>query len=459
MSYTLGLAARTTTVAVLCWNVNQRSRADAAIENAAWSALKSAARRFAPAEAVAACEQIGATLEKLNRDRPARRAPPILDLLLLRALDANETALEQQDEREHVDVPDPKFARRCWRHASAAYGYPMLKGLGLLPGVAPATLNDLAALDRLCVEARVDADVEVVECSFRTNPLGAEGFATPAYFVTAEPGRAVLAIRGTADVGDALTDLVCEAAPFRGGSAHGGILKAAEAVLRDAERSLVVALGRAGPGSELVITGHSMGGGAALLAALSLDGESALGARLRRRGHRVRAVAFGPPPVVSPDVPEGSALLESYCVGDDVVPTASLASVEELLRALDALDATLEVRERMDLIGGHAAASAKAKMLGATGLFPWRAEAARRAARESAEAVRTAVKTALPDGRGPGAQPLVVPGGCLRIGRDGTARRDPVIPVLRVRDGALQDHILPGMETVLEKLCDHADVL
>ena len=56
----------------------------------------------------------------------------------------------------------------------------------------------------------------------------------------------------------------------------------------------------------------------------------------------------------------GGVTLESYCVGDDVVPTLSLASVGELLRALDAMDGKLTPRERLDLIAAHAATGAKA---------------------------------------------------------------------------------------------------
>ena len=37
----------------------------------------------------------------------------------------------------------------------------------------------------------------------------------------------MLSIRGTADIFDALTDVLCEAVPFLNGEAHSGMLKAA----------------------------------------------------------------------------------------------------------------------------------------------------------------------------------------------------------------------------------------
>ena len=112
----------------------------------------------------------------------------------------------------------------------------------------------------------------------------------------------------------------------------------------------------------LGLPGHSLGGGAALLAAAALDDlregprpgapGAALAALLEERGTRVRAVAFAPPPVstAAAAAPRHRLTLESYCVGDDAVPTLSLASVRALLEGLDAIDGELDVRERLAVL-------------------------------------------------------------------------------------------------------------
>ena len=91
-------------------------------------------RRFAPPDVLAAADQIGATLNLIAGERTPRRAPELLDLLLLRALDRNETSAAALED-EIADVDDARAVRWAWRHASSVYGYAQLKVLGLLPGV------------------------------------------------------------------------------------------------------------------------------------------------------------------------------------------------------------------------------------------------------------------------------------------------------------------------------------
>jgi len=300
--------------------------------------------------------------------------------------------------------------------------------------------------------------------------------AAPGFYVAYDDERkkVVVSVRGTASAGDALTDLVCEATPCRGGLAHAGILGAAEAVLAGAEPAVLAALGDHGDADGLVFTGHSMGGGAALLCGLLLrDGRDGpgfrLAAALRDRGLGVDVVAFAPPPVATADAAAArpgdvAVRCRSYCVGDDVVPTLSLNSVLGLLDALDAIDGALDVPTRLHLLSQRTSKAAAASLLDAVGLFPNSAAEAARDSERAEEDIHATLRPVLAAARRgfdpPATAPaLVVPGGVLRVARSGLAAMDPDRPLLRLRDAAVLDHMPTAMDAVLDKLVAQADIV
>ncbi|CAE6944074.1 Dagla, partial [Symbiodinium sp. CCMP2592] len=132
----------------------------------------------------------------------------------------------------------------------------------------------------------------------------------PGYMVAVdhEAGCVVVALRGTSTARDALVDLVCEAVPCElagmEGLAHGGMLRAAkrlmEPLLAHVKEGLSLlaaerAQGRSTStfGTDVLVTGHSLGGGvAALLAALWRD------AAALPVGCSMRCVTFGCPQVL-----------------------------------------------------------------------------------------------------------------------------------------------------------------
>jgi len=150
----------------------------------------------------------------------------------------------------------------------------------------------------------------------------------------------VLAIRGTYSVRDAVMDIVSDSVPFLEGWAHRGILDGAMKILQEAEDVFKEALIQ-NSNYSIVVTGHSLGGGAAQLITL----EMIYGFWKERIGIPndtiVNCYAFGAPPVftsaetiVPKEVPHIHLLVNQ----SDVVPTLSLASVGKVLAQMSALE-------------------------------------------------------------------------------------------------------------------------
>jgi len=354
-------------------------------------------RRLIGPDAVQAAEQIQTALSHLKRDS-RRRGPELLDLLVLRAREQETAqaldvaALSPPGDGAAVDTPpvvalDAVFARWCWGFATATYGFAYLKALGLLGGVVPASMEEARKLDTLAFRERCGAEAKLVH--FHRGPAMGT-VKSPCYLVAYSESRnaVVLAVRGTADPGDAITDLACVADSYDGLKYHSGILAAAFAVLNDASEAILAVVDEARP-SKLVVTGHSLGGGVALCIALLLDraaddaAESIEGAsngsawtgdrgdyagdkdgavlllarRLAAAGMTVETVAFSPPPVACDA--DGSHLDVAQCcsisVGDDVVPYLSLHSVKKLQKQLDRVDAEMTPADRLKLVAASAA--------------------------------------------------------------------------------------------------------
>ena len=81
----------------------------------------------------------------------------------------------------------------------------------------------------------------------------------------------VLAVRGTHSVHDALTDMGLDAVPFMESYAHRGIAESARWLVERTAPVLAAAV-LSHPGYHVVVTGHSLGAGVAVLASLLLRG-------------------------------------------------------------------------------------------------------------------------------------------------------------------------------------------
>jgi len=154
----------------------------------------------------------------------------------------------------------------------------------------------------------------------------------------------VLAIRGTFCLKDVILDMVCDDAPFLEGFAHKGIREGAERVWANSCSALLAALALH-PTYSLVLTGHSLGGGVAVLLALELlagDGAAHL-----PPGTQVCCLALAPPPVYRAksswlwDTSLPAVVRERVQIlvnRHDCIPRMSLGSLARLVASLRAVD-------------------------------------------------------------------------------------------------------------------------
>jgi len=140
----------------------------------------------------------------------------------------------------------------------------------------------------------------------------------------------IVTIRGTANVEDCFTDIHAESVPFHVGHAHRGMLCCAQFLDRRL-RGIVRNLSRKHAEYNIVITGHSLGGGAATLLAIIWHHD-------RMFGSRVRGVAFAGAACVTKELSlYCTEFVTSVIYADDIISRLSLRAVENLRHILVAM--------------------------------------------------------------------------------------------------------------------------
>ncbi|KAF4747723.1 hypothetical protein FOZ62_027115, partial [Perkinsus olseni] len=230
---------------------------------------------------------------------------------------------EVHQQGKAVMLGNCREVRSYMRAASAAYGAVFLNALGLEKITRHSRLDE--PLDVSCIASHCPEIREVLHLS---QPSGAN---EPVYFIAIDnEGSLILSIRGTASIADTITDLMCDNAPLTQSDqdyqVHRGIGTAARNVVSDALPHLVELMQRK-DAKRLVVTGHSLGAGTAILASILIA---------RQLPYEVDCYAFAPPPVTtttSPRIP-ANLKLQSFINEDDIVPRLSLRGAEELLDAV-----------------------------------------------------------------------------------------------------------------------------
>ncbi|GMH33064.1 hypothetical protein BSKO_00898 [Bryopsis sp. KO-2023] len=144
--------------------------------------------------------------------------------------------------------------------------------------------------------------------------------------------RVMVVIRGSLETGDVITDVTGQPLSVTiggtSGTVHIGVMSAATYVQCSIQDALKEAAEKV-PGWPLLITGHSLGGGVAVLLTMLLREEGSLNFKT------VRGVGIGPASVVSEELAEQCrGFFTSVINRSDVVPRLSCASVEALLLEL-----------------------------------------------------------------------------------------------------------------------------
>lgn len=232
-----------------------------------------------------------------------------------------------------------ELGRRYCKFAMATYGYTLLRALGMLEPGYDWREHGTRTIDVARHHLQLDASAVLV------TRLDGEVIGVPRHLVAVDDATraVVVAIRGTSSMADLITDLLCEAAPFGAGFAHAGMRDAAAALLAAITPTLRTALA-ARPGHSLVVCGHSLGAGVALLLTkMLLDTGLA----------PVKCYAFAPCPVFGPrrrvDT-DWSDSVECFVHHEDIVAQLCLSSARRLALEIERIDAlSLEPADRRRL--------------------------------------------------------------------------------------------------------------
>lgn len=133
----------------------------------------------------------------------------------------------------------------------------------------------------------------------------------------------LMGVRGTKTAADALTDLLCDTADYKGGQAHGFIVQSGQYIVDKHAGFLEELSKEAGKKKiKLSIVGHSLGAGAASIAGIEFN---------EKPNFEVQVLGFGCPALLSKDLAEEADFITTVINDTDIVPRLSGISVANLL--------------------------------------------------------------------------------------------------------------------------------
>ncbi|KAF9427108.1 hypothetical protein BGZ94_005466 [Podila epigama] len=187
----------------------------------------------------------------------------------------------------------------------------------------------------------------------------------PSYYIVRDPKYNALCIiiRGTFSVTDAMTDLVCEYYPYKGGLVHKGIMDNARFVLERSGKDIEAALKKFNLNTIYCI-GHSLGAGSASLLCALLQDRFAnytvpATAETSAQKLQIKAYLFAPPPIATPNLAaEWESTQIAFINENDIVCRMSYGNaldLKELIKtaAIESMNPVyngLKPKEKLDRI-------------------------------------------------------------------------------------------------------------
>eukprot|EP00854_Cymbomonas_tetramitiformis_P010157 gene10157-12018_t len=238
----------------------------------------------------------------------APRFPLLLNVALLKAAQESASAGTQRASERLPAAPD-KVAEilRYMRYASSAYGVvcAMALSVGNLPAFRTLDLRE-TDLDFVVKHCRLRGRQDIFGANLHADEAA---FHCPRHFVAVDHANRQSGLDSGSEGGEVW-------------------------LFEDSEK-----------GYSFAVTGHSLGGGTAILVTLSLltaaSAEENIVAKMSAlpAGTPLHCYAFGPPPVFCGRLPEAAArCITVIAHNEDCVPRLSLASVTQLILTLQAVD-------------------------------------------------------------------------------------------------------------------------
>jgi hypothetical protein len=246
-----------------------------------------------------------------------------------------------------VKRPSNEESLRYMRYATAVYGDSMISAaemdvLGTMnTRVAPATKTRIS--EHIDVP---EEDIVLVDVDYAGDPNHLRHFVA----VDHANEKVVLAIRGTFNLGEIFVDVAAFSRPYCGGEAHSEMANMAERIWEVAGGTVNHFL-RENKGYELILTGHSLGGGAACLLNILCHSRG----RALVDGRPVRCFTYAAPPVFCPlELAHGAVQsCTNHIHSNDVVPFLSVDSVRHLFSSVRVIEeGKLGFWKRMKILSG-----------------------------------------------------------------------------------------------------------
>jgi hypothetical protein len=222
-------------------------------------------------------------------------------------------------------------AQRYMRFATAVYGQAMIRAAEVDARGAVDTKGGIATKEVIGNHISVPPeDIVLLDVNYDgdTNCL------RHLLVVDHKNRKVVLSIRGTFSLSEVVVDVAGFSRPFCGGEAHSEMANYAERIWEKTGPTILDSLDKH-EGYEFIVTGHSLGAGAACLLTILLDSKELL-----PKSQQMRCFAYASPPCFTPleFVPQSGSKIANFIHQNDAVPFLSVDSVRHLFQDICAVD-------------------------------------------------------------------------------------------------------------------------